>query len=78
MIKQIIMTQKETLYRGIKYLFGSLPLMFAGPSVIHSSLKNQENEYFYLVLAIGILLCLAAVFLMYKGLNIIMNSIFDK
>jgi Family of unknown function (DUF6095) len=72
------MNQKDTFYRGIKYLSGGLPCFFIGPTVIYNALMNKGNIWHYLVLIIGILFCLAAVFLMYKGIDIIMKSIFNK
>lgn len=71
------MTQKDTFYRGIKYLFGGLPCFFLGPSVYYNALMNKSNNWHYLVLIIGILISVLAVFLMYKGIKIIMQSIFN-
>lgn len=70
-------TNKELLSKGIKYLAGALPLLFIGPSVIYNAFMNQENVWHYLVLAIGIIACLVAMFLMYLGLKIIMKSLFN-
>ncbi|MGZ9733862.1 DUF6095 family protein [Flavobacterium sp. GNP002] len=70
-------TNKELLSKGIKYLAGALPLLFLGPAVIYNAFMNQQNVWHYLVLAIGIIACLAAMFLMYSGLKIIMKSLFN-
>ena len=70
-------TNKELLSKGIKYLAGALPLLFIGPSLIYNAFMNQQNIWHYLVLAIGIIACLGAMFLMYMGLKIIMKSIFN-
>ncbi|MBC5838233.1 DUF6095 family protein [Flavobacterium muglaense] len=70
-------TNKQLLSKGIKYLSGALPLLFIGPSVIYNAFMNQQNVWHYLVLAIGILACLGAMFLMYKGLKTIMKGIFN-
>jgi hypothetical protein len=70
-------TNKELLSKGIKYLAGALPLLFIGPSLIYNAFMNQQNVWHYLVLAIGIIACLGAMFLMYMGLKIIMKSIFN-
>jgi hypothetical protein len=67
---------KELLAKGIKYLTGALPLMFIGPSVIYSAFMNQKNDWHYLVLVIGIIACLASMYLMFLGLKIIMKGIF--
>jgi putative Mn2+ efflux pump MntP len=70
-------TNKELLSKGIKYLAGALPLLFLGPAVIYNAFMNKQNVWHYLVLAIGIIACLAAMLLMYLGLKIIMKSLFN-
>lgn len=70
-------TNKELLSKGIKYLAGALPLLFLGPAVIYNAFMNQQNVWHYLVLAIGIIACLAAMFLMFLGLKTIMKSLFN-
>lgn len=70
-------TNKEVLGRGIKYLSGALPLLFIGPSIIYNAFMNQQNVWHYLVLAIGIIACIVAVVLMFKGLQFIMKALFN-
>ena len=70
-------TNKEILSKGIKYLAGALPLLFIGPSLIYNAFMNQQNVWHYLVLAIGIAACLAAMLLMLMGLKTIMKSLFN-
>lgn len=70
-------TNKEVLSKGIKYLSGALPLIFIGPSLIYNAFMNKQNVWHYLVLAIGIIACLGAMFLMYLGLKTIMKSLFN-
>lgn len=70
-------TNKELLSKGIKYLASALPLLFIGPAVIYNAFMNQQNVWHYLVLVIGIIACLAAMFLMYLGLKTIMKSLFN-
>ena len=71
------MTNKELLAKGIKYLTGALPLMFIGPTVIYNAFMNQHTDWHYLVLAIGIIACLASMYLMFMGLKTIMKGIFN-
>ncbi|HKO76391.1 MAG TPA: DUF6095 family protein [Flavobacterium sp.] len=71
------MANKELLAKGIKYLTGALPLMFIGPTVIYNAFMNQHTSWHYLVLAIGIIACLASMYLMFLGLKIIMKGIFN-
>jgi hypothetical protein len=71
------MANKEQLAKGIKYLTGALPLMFIGPTVIYNAFMNQHTNWHYLVLAIGIIACLASMYLIFVGLKIIMKGIFN-
>ena len=71
------MTNKDLLAKGIKYLTGALPLMFIGPTVIYNAFMNQHTDWHYLVLAIGIIACLASMYLMFIGLKTIMKGIFN-
>ncbi len=70
-------TNKEKLAKGIKYLSGALPLLFMGPILIYNAFMNKENIWHYLVLAIGIFSCIAAVYCMFQGLQQIMKALFN-
>lgn len=70
-------TNKELLSKGIKYLAWALPLLFIGPSVIYNAFINKQNVWHYLVLVIGILICIGAVYLMVKGLKTMVQSLFN-
>ncbi len=70
-------TNKLLLSKGIKQLGGSLPLLFIGPSVIHNAFINKQNDWHFLVLAIGILICLLAVYLLFLGLKTLTQSLFN-
>lgn len=70
-------TNRKILAQGIKYLSGALPLLFMGPVVINSAFKNQDSPYYEIVLGVGILLCGLAIYFMFKGVNIIVKSLFD-
>ncbi len=69
---------KKLLDKGIKYMLYSLPLMFIGPSVIYNAFINKKNVWHYLVLAIGIALCLFAVYFMFKGIKTLTDALFDN
>ncbi|EMY3553416.1 DUF6095 family protein [Flavobacterium psychrophilum] len=70
-------TNKEILFKGIKYITWALPLYFIGPSIIYNAFVNKGNIWHYLVLAIGIIASFFAVFLTFRGLKTIMQSLFD-
>ena len=70
-------TNRELLGKGVKYLFGALPLMFIGPSVMYNAFMNKNNPGYYVVLIIGCSICILSVFLAFKGIRIITNALFD-
>jgi uncharacterized membrane protein len=70
-------TNKELLAKGVKYLFGALPLMFIGPSIMYNAFMNKQNNWHYLVLIIGCIICLASVFLAFKGLKTMTDALFN-
>lgn len=70
-------TNKDLLFKGLKYLAGALPLSFIGPVVLFSSFKNQENSWFIPVMIFALLAMAAAVFLMFKGISTVMKALFD-
>jgi hypothetical protein len=70
-------TNKELLSKGVKYLAWALPLLFIGPSLIYNAFINKENAWHYLVLGIGIMICLGSVYLIVLGLKTMMRSLFN-
>ena len=70
-------TNIKILSKGLKYMAWALPLYFIGPSVIYNAFKNQQTAWHYVVLAVGMTICFFAIFLTFKGLKTIINSMFD-
>lgn len=70
-------TNKNLLFKGLKFLAGALPLSFIGPVVLYSSFKNQESDWYIPVLIFALLAMAAAVFLMFKGISTVMKALFD-
>jgi hypothetical protein len=70
-------TNKDLLNKGIKYLVFALPLIFTGPSVIYNAFMNKHTNWHYLVLAIGCIMCLGAMFLIFLGIKTITDSLFN-
>lgn len=70
-------TNKEILVKGIKYLAGALPLSIMGPTIIYSAFNNQDHPLYIPILILGILAGIAAIFLMFKGIGLIMKALFD-
>ena len=70
-------TDKNVLVKGIKLLAGALPLLFLGPIIINSAFKNEKHPLYPYVLALGIIVAIAAIYLIYKGINTMVKSMFD-
>lgn len=69
---------KKLLDKGIKFMLYALPLMFIGPSVIYNAFINKEDMWHYLVLAIGIMLCVLAVYFMFRGIKTLTDALFQN
>jgi putative Mn2+ efflux pump MntP len=70
-------TNKELITKVVKYLAWALPLLFIGPSLIYNGFINKENAWHYLVLGIGIAVCVASVYLIFLGLKTMMRGLFN-
>ena len=74
------MSQKHTdtkkLAKGIKYFVFTLPLLFLSPYLLTLSFLNKDNFTFYLFLIVGILIGILAIFLFFRALRTILDSIF--
>ncbi|AWI26586.1 DUF6095 family protein [Flavobacterium pallidum] len=70
-------TNKDVLNKGLKLLTFALPCAFVGPAVIHFAFINKQQPLFPLVFGIGIVLAFTAIFLMFKGIITIINSMTD-
>ena len=70
-------TDKNLLGKGLKFMAGALPLIIIGPVVLFSSFKNQDHPWFIPILIIGLLALFGAIFLLFKGIGIILKALFD-
>ncbi|MCH4553036.1 MULTISPECIES: DUF6095 family protein [Aestuariibaculum] len=71
-------TDKKVLFRGIKLLVFALLSLFMGPVLLTFALSDKENSLYLPLLIIASLICAMAVFLVFKGIKIIMSSMFKK
>ncbi len=71
-------TNKDVLVKGIKKMIISLVMMFAGPTLFYIVTTNKEKPFYIPLLIISLLICTGAIFFAYKGLQTIMNSMFDN
>jgi len=71
-------TDKDLLVKGLKYMGTALVLMFVGPTLLYVVFGDQESSTYIPLLIIGILICIAAILVAFKGIQTIMNSMFKK
>ncbi|MFC4722167.1 DUF6095 family protein [Geojedonia litorea] len=71
-------TNKEVLYKGLNTMGLSLVCMFAGPTLVYVALGDKENSLFYPILILGFLICSLAIYLGFKGIKTILDSMFKK
>jgi hypothetical protein len=70
-------TDKLLLNKGIKHFAFALPAFFIGPSIIHFAFINKLQPVYYLILIIGVAICLTAMVLVFLGLKLIMKALFN-
>ena len=71
-------TNKDLLFKGIKYSSFTALLMFIAPFIIWQAFKNKNHEYYIPVLTVGIITAIIAIALGFYSLKIILRSIFDN
>ena len=71
-------TNRTLLVEGLKTMGISLFLAFLGPLILHAGFSNPEKPLYIPLVISGIFMCGAAIYFGFKGIRIIMNSLFDK
>lgn len=71
-------TDREILAKGLKFMGGSLACMFIGPTLIYISQTKLKNPIDTIILTIAVLICGSAIFLAFKGINTILDSMFKS
>jgi Family of unknown function (DUF6095) len=71
-------TDKELLVKGLKRMGICLLLMFLGPTFLHLAFNNNDKPLYIPLLVLSIIICIAAVTMLFVGINTILNSIFKK
>ena len=69
-------TDKDMLVTGLKRLGITVVLMFTAPLILWQAFKNQEHFLFWPVCILGIILASYAIFMGFKGIKTIVNSVF--
>lgn len=71
-------TDKSLLIKGVKTLVFALLSLFLGPILLSQALADKANSLYIPTLIIGCLISAFAVFLIFRGIKIIINSLFKK
>ena len=69
-------TNKAVLVRGLKVMGVTLLTLFLGPFLLHAGLSNPDKPLSLPLVIMGLLVCGSAIYLGFKGIKIIMASIF--
>ena len=70
--------KKNYLMSGFKRLLITVFLMFVGPTILFQAFKNEEHQWYMIVLAIGLIICATAIFTLFSGIMSIIKHIFEK
>ncbi|UKM66406.1 DUF6095 family protein [Flavobacteriaceae bacterium GSB9] len=71
-------TDKIILFKGIKTLIFAVLSLFIGPILLTFAFSQPENPLYIPLLIVGCLICAMAVFLIFKGIRLIMSSMFKN
>ena len=71
-------TDKVMLFQGIKTLIFAALSLLMGPVLLSFAFSKPEVKLYIPLLIIGCLVCAFAIFLIFKGIKLIMNSMFKK
>jgi hypothetical protein len=71
-------TDKKILTKGLKTLLLALFCLFIGPILISLAFLNKEKSLYIPILIIGCSVSACAIFLIFKGISTIMDSMFKK
>lgn len=68
---------RKQSFLGLRKIGIAIPIMFIGPVIIYSAFKNKLHPLYYVVLGVGILLCLFSMLWFFKGLLQLVNGLFN-
>lgn len=71
-------TDKKILAKGVKTLCFALLSLFTAPILISLAFSNKEKALYIPILILGCSIAALAIFLLFKGINTIMDSMFKK
>ncbi|MGC6431636.1 MAG: DUF6095 family protein [Jejuia sp.] len=71
-------TDKKELFKGIKTMIFSLLSLFMGPILLSFAFSRPDDKLYYPLLVVGCAISALAVVMLFKGIKIIMGSMFNK
>jgi hypothetical protein len=69
-------TNRALFVKGLKTMGLTLLLLFLGPFLLHAGLSNPNKPLYIPLVVAGIALCGTAIYMGFRGIKIIMDSIF--
>ncbi|MGC6437457.1 MAG: DUF6095 family protein [Flavobacteriaceae bacterium] len=69
-------TDRSLLVKGLKTMGLTLLSLFIGPFLLHAGLSNPDKPLFVPLVVGGIGVCVTTIYLGFRGIKIIMDSIF--
>lgn len=69
-------TDKQLLIKGIKRMALSIPLIILTTYILTFAFLNKETIPLYVFLPLGIIAMGATIYLLFKGLKLILNAMF--
>lgn len=70
-------TNQNTLKKGMKFIFGAIPLIALAPIIINigfSAIKKDDN---YIFIAIGFIAAISAIGLVMNGIRLVLKALFN-
>ncbi|MDG1729590.1 MAG: DUF6095 family protein [Algibacter sp.] len=71
-------TDKVMLFQGVKTLIFAALSLLMGPVLLSFAFSKPDDKLYIPLLIIGCLICAFAIFLIFKGIKLIMNSMFKN
>ncbi len=69
---------KPVLWKGLKFMAISLPLLFLSPVLITMGFKLLNKGGSFLLLALGVILAIFTILLVIQGIRLILKSLFSN
>ncbi len=71
-------TNKTVLARGVKHLAAAVATATLGPVVVYNAFMNKDHDWFLFVLIIGVIIMLCSIFLIFRGIKLMLDSFFKN